>query len=346
MPYLERIDESGLYTNYGPLLGEFERGLAAHFGCRANEVVVLANATVAMTLALNFLAVRPGAKCLVPSLTFLATPAAALSAGLQPFFMDVDRERWASTPVQAEKALIAAGGPAEVAAVIPVSAYGAPLDMREWQAFQDRTGVPVVLDAAWCFDSAVAGPLPQCISLHATKVFGTGEGGLILSSDADMVTNIRRRANFGILPDRRVLVPGINGKMSEYGAAIGLAGLETWSDRRSRTLELQGWYAQALAGVTALSLMPGLDNTWAGGTIGIAMTSPVAGLSRVLAERGIEARHWWGKPCHLQPAYAGFGRDDLAQTTWLSERILNLPFWVGMSQDEVRTVADAVGGET
>ncbi len=341
-PYIDRIDASGMYSNYGPLELEFEERLAGHFGCNPGELVALANATIALTLALNFLNARPGAKCLVPSLTFLASPASALAAGLTPFFMDIDRETATASPALAEQALAAAGGPGEVAAVMPVSTYGAPSDLTAWKAFQDRTGVPVIIDAAWCFDNARAASLPQCISLHATKVFGAAEGGVFICSDVDAVTHVRKRANFGILPDRRVLIPGINGKMSEYHAAVGLAGLAEWPKRRAKTLELQGWYLDALARVPGLRVMPGLDNTWAGGTIAVIFDKPAQGIAQALADKGIEARHWWGRPCHLQIAYEPFKKTDLTGTQWISERILNLPFWLGMTEADVACITEAV----
>jgi dTDP-4-amino-4,6-dideoxygalactose transaminase len=341
-PYIDRIDASGIYSNYGPLELDFEADLAKHFGCAPSELVVLANATIALTLGLNFLNARPGAKCLVPSLTFLASPASILAAGLTPYFMDIDRETATSSPALAEQALAEAGGPSEVAAVMPVSTYGAPTDIEAWKAFEDRTGVKVIVDAAWCFDNARVARLPQCISLHATKVFGSAEGGVFICSDTDMVTHVRKRANFGILPDRRVLIPGINGKMSEYHAAVGLAGLKQWPERRAKTLELQGWYLEALAKAPGLRIMPGQDNSWAGGTIAVIFENPAADIATALAGKGIEARHWWGRPCHLQPAYEPFEKADLSCTKWICERILNLPFWFGMSQSDVAYITEAI----
>lgn len=341
-PYLDRIDASGVYTNFGPLQREFEARLAGHFGCLPGEVLVLANATVALTATLDVLNVRRGAKCLMPSLTFIATPSAAIAAGLAPFFMDVDRMQWTATPAQAEEALAAAGGPGEVAAVIPVSTYGAPPDLPAWAAFQDRTGIPVVIDAAWCFDSTKSGPIPQCISLHATKVFGAGEGGVVLWPSADMVMRVRRHANFGILADRQVAISGFNGKLSEYGSAVGLAGLDGWAERRRETLQLEQWYMAALSKLPGVTIMPGMDNTWAGGTIAVTLNKPAAAFTVPLAARGIEARHWWGRPCHRQIAYSNCGRADLAVTESLSERIFNLPFWIGMSEDDIAHVAQAL----
>lgn len=341
-PYIDRIDASGIYSNYGPLELEFEAALAAHFRCKPTELVALANATIALTLGLNFLNARPGLKCLVPSLTFLATPASAFAAGLTPFFMDIDLDSVTATPQLAEAALAAAGGPAEVAAVMPVSTYGAPFNFSAWQDFEARTGVKVILDAAWCFDNTSAVRLPQCVSLHATKVFGSGEGGVFLCANEQMVTYVRKAANFGILPDRRVIVPGINGKMSEYHAAVGLAGLDRWPEQRGKTLELQRWYIEGLAGIPGLRLMPGLDNTWAGGTIAVICDKPAAGVAQTLAGKGIEARHWWGRPCHHQIAYESFPKADLSGTQSISERILNLPFWLGMSREDVGYIAEAI----
>lgn len=342
IPYLKRIDGSRWYSNFGPLLGEFEARLAVHFKCDPGQLAVVANATAALELALK--ASRPfrGRKCLMPSLTFLATPAAAVAAGLEPFFTDIDRTSWLMTPDHARAAL--AGG--DIAAVMPVSAYGAPVDLEGWAKFRDETDVPVVVDAAWCFDSTISAAVTQCVSLHATKVFGVGEGGIILDRDPQRITLMQQMSNFGIMPDRSVEISGLNAKMSEYNAAVGLAALDSWPERRRQTLELQSWYRAALSGVNGLSRFSGCDPQWAGGTVAIVTELPLQGtLMAKFAEHGIEARYWWSRPCHEQPAYAACGRTTLAVTEWLRRRIINLPFFVGMSRhdvDRVVSVLDAV----
>ena len=106
---------------------------------------------------------------------------------------------------------------------MPVAPFGAPFNIEEWDEFHRVTGIPVVIDAAAGFDTASAGLSPVMISLHATKAMGIGEGGLILCRDNNLAEQIRAARNFGFLGERVAEIPGMNAKLSEYGAAVGLA---------------------------------------------------------------------------------------------------------------------------
>ena len=226
LPYLEEIDQNRWYSNFGPLERRFERKLADHFELGDRQVVCVSNCTQGLDISLRNAARFPVGYCLMPSFTFVATPHAAISAGLEPYFLDVELDTWALSPVSVRDKLSAIEGP--IAAVMPVAPFGASIDVSAWDAFAKETGIPVVIDAAAGFDSAAGSENPLVLSLHATKVMGIGEGGAVLCTDEAMAENIRAGRNFGFLESRSAKLAGTNAKLSEYGAAVGLAALDCW----------------------------------------------------------------------------------------------------------------------
>src|SRR5262249_2943038 len=123
--------------------------------------------------------------------------------------------------------------PARVSAVIPVSPFGAPIDYEGWEKFRRDTGIAVVIDAAAAFDTVRATSVPAIVSLHATKLTGIGEGGFILTRDADFAQETQKRSNFGFWYSRESKVQSLNGKLSEYTAAVGLAALDSLPEIRN-----------------------------------------------------------------------------------------------------------------
>ncbi|MBY0408353.1 MAG: DegT/DnrJ/EryC1/StrS family aminotransferase, partial [Rickettsiales bacterium] len=154
LPYLKQMDASRWYSNYGPLVNAFELRAAEMLHAASGQTVMVANGTVGLTVALQALNVARGSCCLMPSWTFTATPAAAIAAGLQPYFLDVDKITQALSPEQVKVKLEMIKE--EVGAVIAVAPYGAPVDVAAWDRFTQETGIPVVIDAAAGFD-ALAG---------------------------------------------------------------------------------------------------------------------------------------------------------------------------------------------
>jgi len=221
IPYLRRIDASRIYTNFGPLVHELESNLAEHHGSSCGTVATVANATIGMVLALQARGRAEKPFCMVPAWTFAATAHAAVLAGQIPVFIDVDLDDWATTPAIAEKALAACSMP--IGSLIVVMPFGKPIDLRAWENFEERTGVFVVIDAAAAFDSLRATSIPAVVSLHATKILGTGEGGYVVSADSELTSEIRRRSNFGFRGSRTAAVGATNAKLSEYAAAVGVA---------------------------------------------------------------------------------------------------------------------------
>lgn len=341
MPYLKEIDSNRWYSNFGPLERRFEARLAAHFGLGERQVVCVANGTQALSIALRSEARYPVGYCLMPSFTFAATPHAAVSAGLEPYFLDVDRENWALEPGSLRELLPSLDGP--IAAVVPVAPFGAPINIGAWDAFASDTGIPVVIDAAAGFDTAGAGDCPVIISLHATKVFGIGEGGLVLSRNKKCVERVRAGRNFGFVDERVAKVSGTNAKLSEYLSAVGLAALDSWAQVRQEFLGRAQLYREVFEGFEGAEFSPYFADGAARSTCNILLESSRA--SHVIAsllEDGIEARRWWNRGCHNEPVFRSCRRTDLTITKFLGERVVGLPFYRDLNIEQISRIRFAL----
>ena len=136
----------------------------------------------------------------------------------------------------------------EVGIVIPVAPFGRAVPHTAWLEFRERTGIPVEIDGAATFEAAtqpgpqrILGELPVVMSFHATKAFATGEGGCVSSTDPGVVEQVGQALNFGFSGSQDSATPSLNGKLSEYHAAIGLAELEQWNAKQeamARVLEV------------------------------------------------------------------------------------------------------------
>lgn len=336
-PYLDEIDRNRWYSNFGPLERRFEARLAARFDLSDQEAVCVANGTQGLIVALKSVVQAPVGYCLMPAFTFSASPHAAVAAGLEPWFVDVDATSWALDP-QALRALVARLDE-PIAAVMPVAPFGAAAPVAAWDAFAAETGIPVVIDAAAGFDKAEAGCSPVILSLHATKTFGIGEGGVVLCRDSARIDRIRAGRNFGFAGDRVARLTGTNAKLSEYGAAVGLAALDDWDRTRAEFLAVAGAYRDCFAGLLGIAFGPGFDDGCATSTCNVIFDRPIAAaMEAALKETGIESRQWWNRGCHREPAFVGCRREPLPVTEALVERVLGLPFYRDLKKAQIRKV--------
>lgn len=343
VPYLARIDEARYYSNHGQLLRELENHLAGHFGVGPTQISAVANGTVALSAALLAVQARPGTRCLVPSWTFVASASAIWAANLEPYFVDVSEETWMLEP----EAIKGRSDLDEVGAVMVVSPFGAPIDARAWDDFTAQTGIPVIIDGAAAFDTvsivpaARPGKTPIMISLHATKVFGVGEGGLVVSTDEDVMRRFHQICNFGVWGSPEGQILGYNGKLSEYHAAIGLAAFDGWPQRRTQICGLTNAYMERLAELPSVSLLPGYGNGWVSCYCNVRVDDAATVIER-LKELGIETRRWWQGGVHKQRAYAGFGRDPLPVTERLGNSVFGLPFYHDMTPAQLDRVINGL----
>jgi dTDP-4-amino-4,6-dideoxygalactose transaminase len=341
LPYLSDIDASRIYSNFGPLAIRLEHRLAAHFRVGDHAVTTVANATLGLALALMAQQVTAGTLCVIPAWTFVASPQAASLAGLVPYFVDVDPRTWALDPDAIND--IVTSAPGKVGAVMPVAPFGRPIDLHAWDRFRSRTALPVVIDAAAGFDAVVATGTPTVVSLHATKVLGTGEGGFVLCDNHDLVVDIRRRMNFGFHGSREALVPALNAKLSEYHAAVGHAALDEWDSARGEWLLVANRYCEVLQFSSVARLQEGFGDTWVSSVCVLGLKGTDADrLERRLTSAAIETRRWWGCGAQAHRSMAACPRAPLPVTEELSRFTLGVPMFRDLKAADVNRVIECI----
>jgi len=341
VPYLKSIDASRLYSNFGPLAVSLEDRLAEHYGLNSGTVATVANATLGLAIALAVQQPPPGSLCAMPAWTFVASAHAAVMAGLVPYFVDVDPGTWTLDANKLVEEITRA--PAPVGAVMPVMPFGLPLDIAAWEAVRSRTGLAVVIDAAAAFDSLIPNAVPAVVSLHATKVLGTGEGGFVISTDAAIRRAVRMRSNFGFLGSRQAQAPAFNAKLSEYHAAVGHAALDEWEQSRAEWDSAANAYCRALGESNHVRLQQGFGAPWISSTCLLSFAQPAADrIEKSLADGGIETRRWWGSGAHAHPATATFPRTTMPGTDWLARSTLAVPFYRDINAAEISRIAEVV----
>jgi dTDP-4-amino-4,6-dideoxygalactose transaminase len=236
---LSEIEASGTYTNYGPVNTRLEQEMIE---CvfRQGECVTVCNATIGLMMAMREVVGddAPAARkyALMPSFTFAAAAHAAVWAGLTPLLCDIDPGTWLADAASEEALLEQYAG--QIAVVVPYATFGNNLDLPRYSRMAKQHGVPIVVDAAASLGSVdelgnafgTGFEWPVVFSMHATKVFSTGEGGIVYSGNTGLIARLRAMGSFGFERSRSATMIGINSKMSEVAALTALLKLRGFSD--------------------------------------------------------------------------------------------------------------------
>jgi dTDP-4-amino-4,6-dideoxygalactose transaminase len=250
---LKGIWERQWLTNSGALHDELERALADYLG--APWVSLVNNGTTALMLALR--AMTLDGEVITTPLTAPATVDAIRWCGLEPVFADIEPKRLTLDPEAVEAAITP-----QTAAIVGVHIFGIACDVERLGTLATRHGLRLVYDGAHAFGTRV-GETPvtafgdaTALSFHATKLFTTAEGGAVVGNDAALKTQIDRLRNFGTLHDFDVVALGLNGKMSEFHAALGLANLPLVDEERRLRQRISSAYIEKLSGIEGLGCPP------------------------------------------------------------------------------------------
>ena len=308
LPYLRQIDKNRWYSNFGPLVSVFEQRLEAHLSSvdRINEAGPLALTTVmtcyhALQIGLQLFRLPKEARVLIPALTFPACPLAVKHAGAEPVLADIDDATWSLTPSLARLA----SKKMAIHAVMPVAVYGVPLPTEEWDQFSEETGIPVIIDAAAALE---AQPVLKkglvAYSMHATKPFSIGEGGVLAGRSRALIDEARCISNFGT-QNRISLQDGTNAKMSEYHGAVALAQLDRWATIKKRRFETFARYRKIIEKTGLdLSFQKNIERAIPSTLMLKSTTWQATKIVNTLNSRGIMAHRMYLPPLYHHPHFA------------------------------------------
>ncbi|MDP2829656.1 MAG: DegT/DnrJ/EryC1/StrS family aminotransferase [Sulfuricellaceae bacterium] len=332
IPYLEQIWESKWLTNCGPFHQQLEQALCEYLGI--THIALFTNGTIALVTALQ--ALRVTGEVITTPYSFVATSHSLLWNGIKPVFVDIDPNTLNLDPAKIEAAITP-----HTTAIMPVHCYGHPCDVEAIQRIADNYNLKVIYDAAHAFgvQDALGSILRHgdlsVLSFHATKVFNTFEGGAIICPDAKTKVRIDNLKNFGHVGEVNVVAPGINGKMSEFNAALGLLQLKYIGQALARRKEIDAAYRERLGGVKGIRCLNDAGEkiaNYAYSPILVEADYPLSrdDLYQKLKDNGIHPRRYFYPLISDFPMYRGLPsahRDNLPVATAAALQVLCLPIY-------------------
>jgi len=342
---VRRVLAAGELSN-GPLVADLEQSISRYLGVR--HCVAVSSCTAGLMLVLR--ASDLSGDVVVPSFTSAATALAVSWNGLRPVFADIDP----STLTLAADAAMAAAG-VRSSAILATHTFGTPCDVEALTEAASGTGIRLFFDAAHAFGSMHGGAHvggfgdAEVFSLSARQVMVAGEGGVIATNSDVLAEKCRIGRDSADPGNEDSRVPGLNARMSEFHAAVGLASLAGLDERITRRNELAREYRRALEqmpGVSFPVVREGDSSTFKDFVILIdpdVFGLSAANLSDALASDGVETRRYL-PPVHRRRAYRSLpgGGRGLPVTEQAAERALALPLWTDMTDAQVVRVVEAI----
>lgn len=338
---LEALDSTWI-SSKGKFLDRFEVEFARFAG--VGHGVGTANGTVSLHLAFAALGIGPGDEVIVPTFTYIASVNAITYTGARPVFVDSDPGTWNLDPTLVEAAITPRTRAIEV-----VHLYGHPADMDPIIDIAKTYGLVVVEDAAEAHGATYKGrPVGSLgavasFSFFGNKIVTTGEGGMLVSDDADLASKARHLRGQGVSSTRTYWhdVIGFNYRMTNIAAAIGCAQLERVEETLEAKRQIASWYRKRLSDVPGVELQT--DAEWASPVywMNSILVDPAIrdSLIEYLTTRGVETRPFF-YPAHTLPMYAQGGSFPVAERLGTSG--INLPSWPGLAPSQIDEVASAL----
>jgi dTDP-4-amino-4,6-dideoxygalactose transaminase len=337
---------SGVLTN-GPYVRRLEERAAEYLGAR--HCVAVCSCTAGLMLVLR--ASGLSGDVVLPSFTFSASAHAVVWNGLRPAFADIRPDDLLLDP-----AAVARSAGVRTSAILATHTYGTPCDTEALGRLARDNGIRLFFDAAHAFGSRRGDRMvggfgdAEVFSLSPTKVLIAGEGGIIATNDDSLAERCRVGRDYGNPGDYDTRFVGLNARMSELHAATALASFADLEERIGRRNQLAERYRKALdelPGITFPVVAEGDRSTYKDFTILIEPEEfgmDAAAVAAALAAEGIQTRRYYAPPVHRQRAYRSVGPANgaLPQTDRAAARVLTLPLWTGMDDEQVDGVGVAM----
>jgi dTDP-4-amino-4,6-dideoxygalactose transaminase len=349
IPYLEKIWSSKVLTNGGPFHQQFEQKLCEFLGVK--HIALFTNATIGLVTALQ--ALRVTGEVITTPYSFVATAHSLLWNGIKPVFVDIDPITLNLDPTKIEAAMTT-----QTTAIMPVHCYGHPCDVDAIGAIADTYDLRVIYDAAHAFGvqchcgSVLTHGDLSVLSFHATKVFTTFEGGAIVCADEKTRQRINYLKNFGFADEVTVVAPGINGKMSEFNAALGLLQLDGVELAFTRRRSIDERYRAGLRDVAGIRCVrPGSErvSNYSYFPILVEPEYPISrdALYRKFRDNDIYVRRYFYPLISDFPMYRGLpsaAHANLPVARKVAQQVLCLPIYPGLPDDQIDRVLDLIRG--
>ncbi|MBA3023711.1 MAG: DegT/DnrJ/EryC1/StrS family aminotransferase [Proteobacteria bacterium] len=350
IPYLEKIWENKILTNGGPFHQQLEQALCEHLG--VEYISLFTNGTIALVTALQSL--RITGEVITTPYSFVATSHSLLWNGIKPVFVDIDPNTLNLDPAKIEAAITP-----QTTAIMPVHCYGHPCDVEAIQKIADNYNLKVIYDAAHAFGvedengSVLNHGDLSVLSFHATKVFNTFEGGAIVCPDAKTKVRIDQLKNFGHVGEVTVVAPGINGKMCEFNAALGLLQLKYIDQALELRKKIDVAYRERLAGVKGIHCLSDSGQTIANYSYFPIMVEPGYPISRddlyqKLKDHGIHPRRYFYPLISDFPMYRGLPsshRENLPVAAVAAQQVLCLPIYPALEMSVIDEITRFIAAQ-
>lgn len=343
--YIDGIYDRQWLTNNGQLVQELTKRLEDYLG--VENLLLVANGTLALQIAYRALGVSdatPGAKpeAITTPFTFVATASSLKWDGVQPVFTDIDPNTWCLNPANIEAAITP-----NTRAIVPVHVFGNACDVEAIGAIAQKHNLKVIYDASHAFgvyykgESLLKHGDAATLSFHATKLFHTGEGGAIIFKRKEDLERAQKMINFGITGPESIEELGINAKMNELQAAMGLCVLDEMEDNLKARAAVWHRYEQALSQALQLQAKPeALDYNYAYFPVVFQSEAQAVRVAATLKENGVLARRYFYPS--LESVACLRTEADQPVSKNIASRILCLPIFSGLSESDQEAIADFV----
>ena len=350
----ERYVRDCLETNWISSLGQYITRFEGAFGlwCGMPHAVACSSGTAALHLSLVALGIGPGDEVLIPDFTLIVSANTVILAGARPVLVDVEPKTWCLDPGRIEEKITP-----RTRAIMAVHMYGHPCDMPAIGEIARRHNLAVIEDCAEAHGAEIAGKGvgtfgdAGCFSFYGNKILTTGEGGMVLTRNADLAARLRLLRDQGFEPPRFVhRVVGFNYRLTNVQAAIGLAQTEKADEKVRRKREIASWYLERLGlchDVEVPTETPGAKNVyWMFGVkLGPRFPQGRDAVMDELKAKGVETRAFFC-PMHQQPVFQSSdprypdvrGEYPVSEDLW--SRGLYLPSGLGLTRAQVHEVVD------
>ncbi len=345
---LKEIWATKWITNNGKFHEQLENALCKYL--KVPYISLFTNGTLPLLTALQ--ALRVNGEIITTPYSFVATTHSIWWNGLKPVFVDIDPSNCGLDPDRIEAAITP-----RTTAIMPVHCYGKPCDGARIQQIADKYGLPIIYDAAHAFGVEVEGQSIlnwgnlSTLSFHATKVYNTAEGGALVMHDESMKKRIDYLKNFGFESETEVVAPGINGKMDEIRAAIGLLNLQHVDTCIEARHQVAIRYREALRSVPGIRFfddMPGVKHNYS--YFPIFVNAEEYGMTRdelyaKLKSHGILGRRYFYPLISQFDTYRALpsaAPENLPNATRIANEVICLPMHHLLSDSDLNRIIDLV----